>query len=405
MFNYPHNKTFSIMRFLSILSLCVLALGFSSCDDDDDITNITPTFEAVDGALFTITNTTTDNSVVYYDRAEDGSLTLVGNYATGGVGFNINPPESPAFNDPLGVQGAVAVSPNHRYVYAVNAGSNTITAFEIQEDRLERVATVPSGGTVPVSIAATDDNVYVANNANGGSVASFTVNDDGSLTQSAAIAIGRDSILTAGGISVSQDGNFVAVTTKMDSKILIFPTGNNGVISGFRENDAAGMTPFGSAWSDDGRLFVSEAFGGDMNAGAISSYNVSSDGTTSTISASVGTNETASCWVVLTQDEDHIFTSNTPDGSISAFSIDGNGSLEAVTSNGKTGIVPNPMGSFVLDMVTVDADSDFIYVLAATNSQIVPFELNDDGSVDEMPTGVITNGNLVPGAVTGLAGF
>ena len=47
-----------------------------------------------------------------YDRAADGSLTAAGSFATGGTGTGGG----------LGNQGAVVLSDNGRFVFAVNAG-------------------------------------------------------------------------------------------------------------------------------------------------------------------------------------------------------------------------------------------------------------------------------------------
>src|SRR5215216_8177517 len=71
------------------------------------------------GAVYTQTNDPTGNVVQRFDRAHDGTLTPAGAFATGGVGLA----------GLGGRQGAVELSDSERTVYAVNAGSDTITSL------------------------------------------------------------------------------------------------------------------------------------------------------------------------------------------------------------------------------------------------------------------------------------
>ena len=395
-------------QFSRFFPICLLlfATFFVACDDDEPVTPIDPVEESeLEGAVFTLTNDFDDNAVVFYERDEDGALTLVGTYSTGGQGFNINEPESPAFNDPLGSQGAIAMSPDREYLYAVNAGSNSVTSFRIEEDRLERISTVSSGGMVPIAVTATNDNVYVVNNGGPGSVTAYSV-DDGTLTtmNDGTTTLGREDGLGAATVLVHPDGDYVVVTTKPDSKVILFETEGNGNLRSFTEMDAAGTTPFGSAWLNDDVLLTTEAFMGNMGEGALTSYRLD-DGALTAVTPSLGTNQTASCWVVLSPDNEYAYTSNTPDGTITTFGVRNDGTLSTTSNDGANGTVPNAMGSFVLDMVTVDDDEDYLYVVSNTNSQIVPFRI-DGANLVRMDEAIITDTNLLQtGRVTGLVGF
>ena len=48
-------------------------------------------------------------------------------------------------------------------LYAVNAGSNSISRFSVRKGGLEWEATVPSGGTMPISLTVHDHLLYVLN--------------------------------------------------------------------------------------------------------------------------------------------------------------------------------------------------------------------------------------------------
>src|SRR5439155_13698791 len=64
----------------------------------------------------------------------------------------------------LGSQGALAVARGGRWLLAVNAGSNSVSALKVTMTLGVRlVNTVSSGGTEPVSVAVQGDLAYVVN--------------------------------------------------------------------------------------------------------------------------------------------------------------------------------------------------------------------------------------------------
>jgi hypothetical protein len=65
------------------------------------------------GVLYTQTNDPNGNSVQRFDRGRDGSLSPAGTFTTGGAGLATLG----------GRRGAVELSADGRYLYAVNAGS------------------------------------------------------------------------------------------------------------------------------------------------------------------------------------------------------------------------------------------------------------------------------------------
>ncbi|MDJ0346644.1 hypothetical protein QMK19_37115 [Streptomyces sp. H10-C2] len=121
--------------------------------------------------MFAQTDNTAGNQVVAYHRGADGRLAQAGVYNTGGLGGALDG----AVADHLASQGSLTYDPRHALLYAVNAGSNTVTVFSVDGDRLERRQVVASGGRFPVSVAVHDDVVYVLNTLNGGSIQGFTV--------------------------------------------------------------------------------------------------------------------------------------------------------------------------------------------------------------------------------------
>jgi len=104
-------------------------------------------------AVFVETNGTTGNAILAYRRADDGTLTQVENYPTGGLGGAA----SGAAVDPLASQGALGYDSAHGLLLAVNAGSDSVSVFTVDGDTLQLQQVIGSGGFFPASIAVSGD--------------------------------------------------------------------------------------------------------------------------------------------------------------------------------------------------------------------------------------------------------
>jgi 6-phosphogluconolactonase len=95
------------------------------------------------GMVYVMTNQTTGNGVTVFARAANGSLTEKGTFPTGGLGGGSagNP------NDPLTSQGSLVLSKDHRFLFAVDAGSDELTVMAVNGDQLTVVDHIPSGAT------------------------------------------------------------------------------------------------------------------------------------------------------------------------------------------------------------------------------------------------------------------
>jgi hypothetical protein len=82
--------------------------------------------------------------VVAYRRAADGTLSFAGIYNTGGLGGQL----TGSVTDYLASQGFLIFDPRHSLLYAVNAGSNTVTVLVARGDRLFRQQVASSGGSL-----------------------------------------------------------------------------------------------------------------------------------------------------------------------------------------------------------------------------------------------------------------
>lgn len=331
------------------------------------------------GAVYTLTNSPAGNAVKVFERAAGGSLTPDGEVATGGAGTG------------GGLDNQSAVVLDGRRLFAVNAGSDSISAFEVEEHGLELEETVPSGGDRPVSLTVHGDLLYVLNAGGSGNISGFEVSHDGELSPLA----GSTRPLSGAGtdpaqVSFDPRGELLVVTEKATNLIDTYDVDRRTGLAGAPNPQASeGETPFGFAFDKRGHLIVSEAFGGAPDQSAVSSYDVD-DGALAPITPSVGTTETAACWIVVTRDGRFTYTSNTGSDSISGYRVGRDGELTLLDPDGKTGVSgPGP-----IDMA-LSRDSRFLYSLNSGDGTISGFRVRTDGGLTPIggPAGLPAGAN------------
>jgi 6-phosphogluconolactonase (cycloisomerase 2 family) len=268
--------------------------------------------------LYTLSNDLTGNAVYVYNRLPNGDIQHVNHYATGGEGSGAG----------LGNQGALAISANERYLFAINAGSNEVSVFEIQSNGLKLLDHAAETGKTPVSIAVHDNLVYVVNS---GDDSIFGFKFDPATNKLMPLPTSYMTLSgTATGaaqISFNSTGDALVVSEKASNKLTSFHLTDKGIPSTKYSLNSAGMTPFGFAFGKRDQLFVSEAQGGptNLNASSISSYAVNPDGSLKLITGEVASLQTAACWLATTPDGRMAFTADTPSSAISSYTINFNG--------------------------------------------------------------------------------
>jgi len=342
------------------------------------------------GAVYVLTNQVS-NAVAVFLRTARGALTSAGEFSTGGAGNPVPQGMDPA-TDPLASQGALILGHGNQFLFAVNAGSNQISVFRVGMFDLTLVDVVNSGGIRPISLALHENLLYVLNEGGTPNITGFTVGDDGTLTPlpgSTQPLIGGTAADPAQ-VSFNPDGTLLVVTEKAGNRLNTYTIDENGLPSAPIDNASNGMTPFGFAFNNLGFLVVSEAFAGTPNQSAASSYSAAEDGTLSVISGSVPNSQTASCWVVTTNNGKFAFVSNTGSGTISSYGIgSGDGTLNLINSvAGDTGANSAPID------IALNNTSHFLYVLAGGLQSVVSFRVEFDGSL----TLIDTDGGLPLGA-------
>ncbi len=369
------------------IALAALAAGVAACSQDRAITGpaaataarLAASAAAADGApgaVYTLMNLTSGNAVAIFARAADGTLTAAGTVATGGTGTGSG----------LGSQGAVVLSADGRWLFAVNAGSNDVSIFSVSPAGLALTSRIPSGGVQPVSSTVHGNLLYVLNGGGSGNIAGFALDANGGA---AAIPGSRralsGSAVGPAQVAFSRDGRSLVVTEKNTNSIDVYAVGPDGSATGPTTYASAGGTPFGFAFGLRDELLVSEA------AGTASSYLLGSGGSLTVVSGAVSTQQGAPCWLVVTQNGRFAYTANAHSGTISGFAVGTDGALSLLDAGGATAVV----GPGNIDLA-VSANSRYLYQLRSSGP-ITALRVENDGHLTTL--GVV---GTMPGSVAGL---
>ena len=333
------------------------------------------------GAVYIMTNGAAENEIVVFRRFRDGTLALRDFYLTGGSGTGtreVSPVTPNDGVDPLASQGSLILSRCGRFLFAVNAGSNSITSFRVMRDGgLVRASVVNSGGLQPNSLTQHGRILYVSNvgssaNNFSSNITGFYVDRCGVLTM---IPNSTRTLSTANAqpaqVLFSPSGRQLIVTELNTNRITVFRIERNGTAALQVSNPSNGAGPFGAVFTRDCILLVAEA-----GANALSSYNLNADGTLTVISGSVPTGQQATCWVSVSRCGNFAYTSNSGSGTISVFRVRDNGSLTLI-ENVRSTPEGTPQGAPIDNGVS--PNGRFFYALNGNQGTVSAFEIGERG--------------------------
>lgn len=368
------------LRFVSLL----LVLAVSSCRMSEKITapagidvRKETSAEALhskrerrgQGAVFVQTNGAAGNAVLAYPRHDDGMLGDPVSHSTGGTGTGGG----------LGNQGGVVLSPDGRWLFVVNAGSNDITSFRVSGDRLRAVDRIGSGGIRPVSLTVHGNRLFVLNAGGEGNVAGFRVRESGGLER-----VRRwtrplsGNVVMAAQIGFAPDGEHLVVTERATNRISVYSI-DDGRLRGPNAQSSSGTTPFGFGFDRRGTLIVSEAFGGAPNGSAVSSYRLRESGRLRVVSGSVPTHQTAACWIAVSADDRFAYTTNAGSASITGYRIGSGGMLAPLHAGGVTAMTSGGPSDLAFG-----AGGRYLYVRSGGLNGINVFAWRSDGSLEHL---------------------
>jgi 6-phosphogluconolactonase len=272
----------------------------------------------------------------------------------------------------------LAVSPNHKFLYAANENNNgTVSAFAIDEatGMLKLLNSVSSKGSGPcyVAVDKTGKLVFAAN-YNNGSVASYQVNADGSLSeavsalqhQGSSVNRSRQAGPHAHEAAVSPDNKLLFVPDLGMDKVMEYQIGARGDLTPNTPPFIAvapGSGPRHIAFAPNGKF----AYVMTEMTDSVIAFSYNGKGGMEEIQTTVAAPAaptTSGAEIVVHPSGKFLYASNRGHNSISIFAIDAKGKLTAagnVPTQGKTprffGL--DPTGAY---LIAANQDSDNMVV-------------------------------------------
>jgi 6-phosphogluconolactonase len=330
------------------------------------------------GHAYVNDNAAGSNTVAAFDRHADGSLTPIPGspFAIGGAGLGAG----------LGSQGAIQLSPNRRFLLAVDAGSNQISVLRLTHRGVPELVGEPvsSGGVQPVSIAINRFGLtYVANVGDGGSnYAGFFLTPAGRLIPLPGTTVPVPKGSGVGDVLFNSTGDRLVGTRDNPSLIDSFTVRPNGklVAAPGSPFTGQGQGQIGAEFrpTNPSQLYVSNAHNG-AGLGTVSAFQVSHRGVLRSIGDSpVPDGQTAPCWVEISHDGKYLFAVNTGSGNLSRYAIGRDGSLSLI---GTTAQFTNGAGAAD---ARLSPDGKFLFVTGGRGLVVSGFAVNG-GDVTELP--------------------
>lgn len=389
-----------------ILSMMIMmiALIFTSCSDEqsniitssqsdnqtpdisengqnpDDADLLTELDNSRNGFIYLESNNASQNSILVYKQNNDGTLSLQATVSSGGAGTGGG----------LGNQGAIAIEGN-KWLFAVNAGSNSISSFKIANvGTVALKHTIETGGERPVSLTVNGRILYVVN-AGSDNISGFRIADNGSF-QAIPGSIKDLSSKGSGAaqIAFSPNGRYLYVTEKATNMITSFPVNNNGSVGNGSSIPSTGQTPFGFDFARNKFMIVSNAAGGAPGLSSATSYAGINNGNPAPVLGAVGNNQAAACWVATTNHGRFAFVTNTASGNISSYYVAPFGAIFVIQE-----AIPAEKGP---TEIIVSENNRYVYALNAASNTISAYKRLILGDLELIST---TSG--LPSGTTGIA--
>jgi 6-phosphogluconolactonase (cycloisomerase 2 family) len=339
-------------------------------------------------ALFVETDALSGNSVISYLRGSDGTISLAGQYPTGGNG-GAGANSSAA---PLGSEYGLVLVNHDSELIATNAGSNTVTVFAVDGTKLDAIQQISSGGLFPNSVASYGNLITVLNAGGAGSVQEFNL-QNGKLValvgENRSLGLANttppDYVHGAGQVGYTPNGQHLVVTTKHSTDSFeVFSVGANGNLGAVPVITAANNpVPYDFNFDTAGRLFGLEA-----GTSSASVYTVNTNGSLTSL-GTIADGQAALCWI--SSANGYFYGSNAGSGTITSFDESASGVPQIVTSIAATA------HAGTTDSV-ISPDNKFLFVESGGAGTIDSYAIGSNGSLTQVAT--VFN---IPKASEGLA--
>jgi hypothetical protein len=390
------------------------------------------------------------NAVIHFLRASDGKITEAGQALTGGAG-------SGAFNyrsTPPGliVEGAnsVLMTPDRLFLFAINAGDNSVSSFAVADDgaltlvdvkRTGNAVTGPSATAKSLEYSPATRTLYALHTFGPSQIRLFSVDQSGFLTprteQYSAVPPDKPGRVTTM-LTVSPDEKFLLVGCSMDqlpatnpdgSPILwvsrngqphaiaanapdpdglaVFPIDDAGALGEPRFHDAGATSPWCPLFLHNrpGMFVIGYATSDGVALATLDSSGDVATGPVVRADTSIG-RPSELCWMAITPDDSLVFATMTGYGYVTSWRLDGNvlsiakdPACEKPAGDGTFRGVGGIVGASPNDM-WMSPDGAYLYQMYPNASKIIGYEIQSDGWLEEVTSAAIPYNT--PQGITGI---
>ena len=398
--------TYSVRRH-PIRSLALLAFAFAALA-------IGPLASGASAktSVYSISNASPKNTLIKFVQRGNGTLKQVQTIKTGGSGGLAAQPgcEPPGGCPMLDTQGEVVTW--KRLVFAVNAGSNSVTSFiEKKNGKLKRVDVQSSMGTFPNSIAVKRGVLYVLN-SHSDSIAGFKFDKRGEMRRIVNSVRPLAAVQMAEGLSPRQIGFDRTGGVLIVSRLSPLPGGIDTFLLNSKNRPGQAIAnapttplPFGFAVDRNNNLVMSQVSAPPELAmpGNTATYDINTQTGALTPIETVTSDGVAPCWVVITRDGRYAFVVNTgggaPPATVARYGLTSAGdlSLLGVTGENNSG----GKDQFARTDEVLSKNGRYLFVLNpgifAPNSQIDIYRVSGGN--------LTLVGNTTPNGPAGMSGL
>jgi 6-phosphogluconolactonase (cycloisomerase 2 family) len=312
--------------------------------------------------LFALSNQSAENRLLVYNRLSNGSLEYDTSVSLSGKGTGAL----------LGSANPLLGSADGSFLFAVNAGSNSITSIDVRGSLPIARDTISTNGVKPVSVAVFSNWVYVLNQGGNGSICGFTYDGNGSLNYipNSFLQLGTGPVNPAQ-ISFNNEGTALIVTEKDSSKLDLIHLDNNGGISGIQKFASYSSKPYGFVRNSNNYIFCSEAVQNYFTVYKVNSNSID------LVSTPVSTSQTGACWVGLLPNQRYAYMLMAGTSCLTGFDVSTPTTPNLLNADGNSGSTGNHPIEFV-----AAKNSKLIYVLCSGSNSINVFNVSETGTLN-----------------------
>jgi 6-phosphogluconolactonase (cycloisomerase 2 family) len=318
-------------------SSCVFA-GLEKLEDRQ-LMSAAASFPQATSFVYTETDNSNpgQNAVIAYRRSNNGQLAEIGSFKTGGTGLA----NTAGLLGPDDSDKEVIASPDGKFLFAVNQGSNSVAVFRVRSDgslHLVKNAAVNSGGTEPVSLSIANGLLYVVNRGDevqgqSGSIAPtitvFNIQENGDLKQNFADTTTLPVGLSPSQLLISSNSKLAFLDTFTPpplnnvtdaNEVLPFLVGNDGKLTPVSTGGlGATVNPpllLGLAQNPNQNII----YAGLTGAADVGVFTFDDSGNL-TLVDTVATAGKGPCWTTVSADGKFLYTVDTGTNSVGVFSL------------------------------------------------------------------------------------